>query len=119
MNMHLRLLTLAALLGITLTACGGSGELPPLDITLTALDIKWDADNIEVLAGQTVTLTLVNEGALDHNFEISELGIDIDIPAGTTEVTTFIAPQPGVLDFVCNVPGHLEAGMEGSITVSE
>jgi uncharacterized cupredoxin-like copper-binding protein len=119
MNKQLKLLSLAVMLAITLTACGESAEPPPVEVTLTALDIKWDTSNIEVLAGQTVTITVVNEGALDHNFNIAELGIDININAGATEEITFIAPQSGVLEFVCNVPGHLEAGMAGSITVSE
>lgn len=122
MDKQLRLLTFIALLGILLGACGPSAEpteLPPLEITLTALDIKWDTENIEAKVGQTITLTLVNEGLLDHNFEITELGIDVNIVAGATEVTTFVITQSGTFDFICNVSGHLEAGMVGTITVSD
>jgi hypothetical protein len=119
LNKQLWQLGLIVLLGILLGACGGSTEPPPLETILTALDINWDTSNIDALVGQTITITLVNEGALDHNFKIAELGIDIDIAAGATEVTTFVVPQAGIIDFTCNVPGHLEAGMVGTITVSQ
>lgn len=122
LDKQFRLFTFFALLGILLVACGGSAqptEPAPLETTITALDIKWDTENLEAKAGQKITLTLVNDGLLDHNFKVTELGIDINIAAGATEMTTFIIAESGTFEYFCNVPGHLEAGMTGTITVSE
>lgn len=122
MDKQIKLFTLIALLGILLAACGGSTEPTepaPLETTIIALDIKWDVENLEAKAGQKITITLNNEGLLDHNFSIKDLGIDINIAAGGTEVATFVITEPGTFDYFCNVPGHQEAGMTGTITVSE
>jgi uncharacterized cupredoxin-like copper-binding protein len=51
-----------------------------------------------------------------HNFSIDELGISVDIAPGATEETVINAPA-GEYEFYCNVPGHKEAGMEGTLTV--
>jgi uncharacterized cupredoxin-like copper-binding protein len=59
---------------------------------------------------------LPNVGATLHNFSIDDLGISIDIEPGETAETTINAPA-GRYDFYCNVPGHLEAGMTGTLVV--
>src|SRR5215217_1894530 len=53
-----------------------------------------------------------------HNFSIDELGIDIDIAPGETQETVINAPA-GEYEFYCNVPGHKEAGMVGTLIVTE
>jgi uncharacterized cupredoxin-like copper-binding protein len=53
---------------------------------------------------------------LPHNFSIDELNINVDIAPGETVETTIDAPA-GRYAFYCNVPGHIEAGMEGSLIV--
>jgi len=119
-NRNFRYIVLALFLAASLVACGGAIKEPPaLNVTLNALDIKWDTTNIDAVVGQTITITLVNTGVLDHNLVIEELGIDVSISPGATEVITFVVTEPGTLDFICNEPGHFEAGMAGTITVSE
>ena len=49
---------------------------PDLHVTITAHDIYWEPDHIEAQVGQTIVLTLHNEGALDHDFVIESLDID-------------------------------------------
>ena len=59
-----------------------------------------------------------NDGAAPHNFSIDELGIDIDVAPGETQETVINAPA-GEYEYYCNVPGHKEAGMVGTLTVTE
>ncbi len=51
-----------------------------------------------------------------HNFAIDALDIDVDIAPGTTEMIVISAPV-GVYEYYCNVPGHKQAGMIGTLTV--
>jgi hypothetical protein len=63
-----------------------------------------------------VTFLLPNVGAAPHNFSIDELEIDIDQAAGSQEEVVINAPA-GEYEFYCNVPGHREAGMTGTLIV--
>ena len=60
-----------------LAACSAGGATgnapPPQAITLVATDIAYDAERIEVGAGQTIRLTLDNQGVLEHDFNIIEI----------------------------------------------
>ena len=59
-----------------------------------------------------------NDGAAPHNFSIDELGIDVDLAPGETQETVINAPA-GEYEYYCNVPGHKEAGMVGTLIVTE
>jgi uncharacterized cupredoxin-like copper-binding protein len=61
-------------------------------------------------------VTLPNDGVTLHNFSIDALGISVDIAPGATETVTINAPA-GSYEYYCNVPGHKEAGMVGTLTV--
>lgn len=74
-----RLFLLLLVIGLGLVACTaaesdeGSHEEEQV-ITVTALDeFRYDPATIEVVAGRPVELTLVNEGALDHDFSIAAI----------------------------------------------
>lgn len=66
-------LVVLLLLAMGLVACGGEEEAGDQEVTITARDIEFDTERIEVTAGQPVVLTLINEGALDHDFSIAEI----------------------------------------------
>jgi uncharacterized cupredoxin-like copper-binding protein len=86
------------------------------DVTIESYDIFFEPGRAIVPADTDVQLTLPNVGATLHNFSIDDLGISIDIEPGETAETTINAPA-GRYDFYCNVPGHLEAGMTGTLVV--
>ncbi|MDH3944658.1 MAG: cupredoxin domain-containing protein [Anaerolineae bacterium] len=111
----------AILIVVGVSACAAPAPTTPptVEILLTAQDIKWDVDRIEAKVGQPIVFVITNEGVLDHNFEISELGVNENIAVGETIELELTFDLPGNYDFVCNVPGHAEAGMVGTITVSE
>src|SRR5829696_8897137 len=95
-----------------------AGEAPDAATTqnVTSFDIYFEPKEITIPANTDVPFTLPNDGAAAHNFSIDELGIDIDLPPGSTEETVINAP-PGTYEYYCNVPGHKEAGMVGTLIV--
>jgi plastocyanin len=84
-----------------------------------AVDIAYDQAPTELTAG-TVNASLTNQGAIEHNVVIEELGDEkiLDAPAGET-VDAEVELEPGEYTFYCDVAGHREAGMEGTLTVTE
>ncbi|MDF3018142.1 MAG: halocyanin precursor-like protein [Thermomicrobiales bacterium] len=90
----------------------GAGEA----VTVESYDIYFEPAELTIPADTDVTVSLPNAGAAPHNFSIDELGISVDIAPGATEETVINAPA-GTYEYYCNVPGHKEAGMVGTLTV--
>jgi uncharacterized cupredoxin-like copper-binding protein len=100
------------------TAPAGGEPAAAMTVDIVAHDIFLEPSEVTIPANTDVTVNLPNEGAAPHNFSIDALGIDVDIAAGATEHVVINAPA-GEYEFYCNVPGHKEAGMVGTLTVSE
>jgi plastocyanin len=66
-----------------------------------------------------VTIDFDNPSAIPHNVVIEEDGKELagfePIAEGKESVSADL--KPGTYTFLCTVPGHAEAGMEGSLTV--
>ena len=111
-----------AILSLGLAACGGGGggnSAPePLAITIHAQDIKFDVTTINAKVNQTVNATYINSGALDHTFLIDGLVTEQKVAAGQTITFSFTPPAAGTYQYYCNIAGHKEAGMVGTLTVS-
>ncbi len=106
----------AVLLTLVLaTACGSDVAR----ITVEGKDDHTFAPNtITVNAGQTVDLTLVNNGKLDHTFTINDpqLNIEVIMRAGETNHITFTAPKPGEYVFSSGVITEIDT-MNGKLIV--
>ncbi len=100
--------------GDTADAAGDSAAAQ--DVTVTMHDVYFDPTDFTIPANTPVKVTLPNEGAALHDFSIDELGISVTVNPGDTGEVTIDAPA-GVYDFYCNIPGHKEAGMVGTLTV--
>jgi uncharacterized cupredoxin-like copper-binding protein len=94
-------------------AAAGAAE----PVTIVSHDIFFDPAEVTIPANTDVTVSLPNEGVTPHNFAIDALGISVDIAPGATEEVVINAPE-GTYEFYCNVPGHKEAGMVGTLVVS-
>jgi uncharacterized cupredoxin-like copper-binding protein len=99
-------------------AAGGGGAAAAL--TLEAHDpYNWSTSTLAGKAGDVITVT--NTGFLPHDFAIDEFGgVLVDLPSnGATEDWTIPADAaPGDYTYYCNIPGHRQAGMEGTLTIS-
>lgn len=117
-----------ALVAVLLAGCGGDDQAADGDgdggeqaeVTFVAVDIDWEEAPEQLPAGET-TLVLDNQGDLEHTLTIEGVGGEEPLvetgPGETAESTTEL--DPGTYTFYCNVPGHREAGMEGTFEVTE
>src|SRR3954452_11929248 len=141
----LALLAVAALATLGLAACGGGGNdnstsaaSAPATTTAPAggggaggggstVDVStpsggslaFDQKSLSANAGN-VTIDFDNKQALQHDVKVEdssgkELGGTDLVSSGTANATVDL--QPGTYTFFCSVPGHREAGMEGTLTV--
>jgi plastocyanin len=79
--------------------------------------LAFDKTELDAPAG-TVTIELTNDSSVPHNVEVEGNGVEKrsdTITGATTSVTLDL--QPGSYEFYCAVPGHKQAGMEGTLTV--
>lgn len=129
-----RIFTLGSILIVLIsTACGG-GSAPTTDINVTLTDFQFSPNSFTVPAGEEISLTAANTGAVVHNFIIMEQGYNtgpdfdeedlshvywqIDVSPGNTTENSFTAPQePGEYQVVCSTQGHVQAGMIGTLNV--
>jgi plastocyanin len=98
---------------------GGGGGGATLDFSAPADgSLEFDQADATAKAGR-VTVTFANPSQVPHAVEIEGNGVEEE----TEEVTDGDAPpievdlKPGSYTFYCPVPGHREAGMEGTLTV--
>jgi plastocyanin len=81
--------------------------------------LAYDTKQLSAKAG-SVTVAFTNASPLEHNFTIAQgskvLGATPTFAGGTKSLT--VALKPGTYTFYCSVPGHRQAGMEGTLTVS-
>ncbi len=72
---------------------------------------------VTIEAGSPATIVLENQDTIPHTFVIDELDIHESVDPGQLTTLT-ITPDPGTYTFYCELPGHREAGMEGTLTVT-
>jgi len=114
------LMTAAIVAMLIVTGCGGSqsGSGQTSEVTLALTEFKFTPDTINAKVGERVKVTLDNtKGTLKHNIKQADLNIDTAVEAGQKATFEFTATKAGTYDFVCDVPGHKEAGMVGKIIV--
>lgn len=95
-------------------AAGGAAEA-----SVEAGDLFFEPSEFEVAPGGTIVLT--NIGVLPHDMAVDEWGGVIIGPLDGGAQGDYTVPedvQPGeTFTFYCSIPGHREAGMEGTLTI--
>jgi plastocyanin len=96
---------------------GDVGQTLTLEVVESG-GFAFDKDALEATTG-AVRLTLNNTGSAPHNVALEGDGVaeegEVVQGGGASEVEAEL--QPGEYTFYCSVPGHREAGMEGTLTV--
>lgn len=67
-------------------------------------------------AGQKVTIELENEGDTEHNFTLSDQGVNQNVDPGKKVEVTVTFPSSGTLVFECAF--HAALGMRGALEVA-
>jgi plastocyanin len=86
------------------------------EIEVSATDFAFDPDEITAEAGEDLAIVLTSEDIL-HDFTIDELDAHVAADRGETAEGGVTAAEAGTYTYYCSVPGHREAGMEGTLTV--
>lgn len=110
---------------------GGAGETT---IAATASDFQFDPASWSVTAGEEFSVEFANEGTVEHEWAVINLGDDLAseadftedrvlfeieaIPAGESTSQGFTIDEAGTYQVICAIESHFDQGMEGSLTVS-
>lgn len=85
-------------------------------IAVSGDEFSFDPSTIEVEVGQNITFEFTNDGNQPHDFG-GDFGRTDVITAGESDSVTATFDETGDVAFWCDVPGHREQGMEGTIQV--
>jgi plastocyanin len=88
----------------------------PNDLALKIHNTAYSPTTLRVTSHQA-TLYVTNDDLFWHTVTIDKLGVDLTVPVGSHRRITISAP-PGTYTFYCRIPGHAQAGMKGTLTVS-
>ena len=104
----------------TPAAQSGGGKV----ITLSADpggQLRFNTSNLKAKPGKvTLRMTNPSSAGMDHGIAVEGNGVDSDgptvAPGNLSSLTVTL--KKGTYTFYCPVPGHLQAGMKGTLTVS-
>lgn len=116
---------------------GGGGAAGPAvpagEQAIVAGDFFFDPPDVALFADEEVSVTLDNEGSVEHNWSVLSAGTQIasedefdesmvlaavDTIAGGESATQTFTFEAGDYQVICTIPGHFDEGMEGSLTVA-
>ncbi len=100
----------------------GSSEAAGSSVKLAANpegQLEYDTKSLSAKAGK-VSVDFTNSSSLPHNVTIEsssgqQVGATPTFTGGSK--TLSVSLKPGTYKFFCSVPGHRQAGMEGTLTV--
>ncbi len=115
-------------LAVALAACGGGGSGSAAQPTsgktydVAATEFAFSPNTFTGTVGQPITFKVNNKGTVDHTFVIrsadgSQVLAKTTIKVGTSESLEFTPTAAGNYVIDCDLPGHKEAGMTGTLTV--
>jgi plastocyanin len=98
---------------------GSAGSAAALEIETASTGLAYSSKSATAKAGN-VTVNFTNGQPLAHDVAIEDSG---GVVVGQTELiaegsdSAEFELKPGTYHYFCTVPGHREAGMEGTLTV--
>lgn len=111
-------------------------------IHVAARDTEFAVSTLNVKPGETIRFVVTNEGEIDHDFTIGPAKLQaahrremmammdggsmakmhndpnaVYLKPGQTRELIWTFADPARLEFACNVPGHYESGMKGTLRI--
>lgn len=86
-------------------------------ISVTGVDIAFEESELTIAADTDVTVVFFNDGVLQHDWVVEGTDFGTDIIDGGTSQEIVVNLPAGEYTYICTVPGHREAGMQGTLTV--
>lgn len=123
---------LLVVLTASVSACSADGASAKINVEMT--DFAFTPNHFTVPAGKEIVVNAAHHGVTTHEFIIMKAGTDagdkfddadranvylsVEVPPDHSQGFKFVAPvEPGVYQIVCGIPGHMQAGMVGTLTV--
>jgi FtsP/CotA-like multicopper oxidase with cupredoxin domain len=88
---------------------------PAGTLVIHAFDFGFDPSAAVVTGPGVYTVTFMNDGGIPHDLTFAD-GTRIATDAHATATGTVTIPAGG-LTFICTVPGHVDLGMRGSVSI--
>lgn len=129
MRLRLIIASSAVVFALTIGACGGSSSNggsayvepagPPMaSVEIDSGNLFFKPNAITVPAG-VVQFTMKNIQSGVHTFVIRGVsGYMLEVSGDGDTDTKKVELKPGTYTFYCNIPGHEQAGMKGTLTVT-
>ena len=116
MRTRLPFLAAFAVVAIALLGCGedDTGGVVDGALVIEASEFAFEPESVTIASNTDVELTLDNVGAVEHDWAVEELDINIHADPGETTTETVNVPA-GTYEVICTIPGHAEAGMVGTL----
>ena len=93
-------------------------ETKPAEVRIVSTEFGYAPAKVMVIAGRAVTLVLDNSGAeTEHNLFVPAFGFRLQAKAGETARKSTVFEKPGEYEYSCDLPGHRDAGMKGTLIV--
>ena len=99
----------------------GTPQATPLATSAAPVAISaflaFEPKGVTIPAMIDIVVTLPNNGLLQHNWDVLGTALMTAIVGSDAVETVTVNLPAGSYDFQCDVPGHAEAGMVGTLTV--
>ncbi|HSO30521.1 MAG TPA: multicopper oxidase domain-containing protein [Candidatus Sulfomarinibacteraceae bacterium] len=86
-------------------------------LEVNAVDLGFEPRELSVEKAGTYEVRFNNNGVLPHDVTFADGSTSGTVNGGATATVKVNVPEGG-LTFICSVPGHADAGMQGAITVA-
>jgi uncharacterized cupredoxin-like copper-binding protein len=129
-------LALLLVLPLVLGACGDddSANGAPISASVALDDFSFTPASVTLAAGVEVSVDVSNIGGIQHSWVVVKQGVAVttsaevtpdrvlaasaDLDGGASDSISFTLPEAGTYQVVCHIPGHIEAGMVGTVEAS-
>jgi plastocyanin len=128
---------LAALIvaaGAAAVALAGRAQPVATAVTIEIRYSHFNPSAIAVPVGVPITITLVNDDPIDHEWIVGDDAVqarhrtgtellhpsiptEVVIPALSSRTTVVTFDSPGQLQYICHLPAHESYGMVGTVTI--
>jgi plastocyanin len=97
-------------------AAGGTDVSGKSTFDVSAQNFSFTPSELDGTAGQSLKLTVTNDGSVAHTFTIDSEQVDITLQPGQSQQVSVTFPQSGSVEFYCKF--HVSSGMKGTLTVA-
>ncbi|MEQ1785771.1 MAG: cupredoxin domain-containing protein [Acidimicrobiales bacterium] len=107
-------LALGGILLLPISDDGDRADRPAVEISM--VEYAYAPVDASVEPGQELSIT--NDGAIVHSYLVADLGKGLELEpgdAGTVQIPTDAAPDTYAV--ICDIPGHVDLGMVGTLVV--